>query len=73
MPTKSPRINVTFEPAIAAILSRLAGDRGQSVSSLTRELVLEALDRHEDIMLSSLAERRDSGKKKTLTHDQVWG
>lgn len=72
MPTKSPRINVTFEPAIAAILARLAKDRGQSVSGLARELVLEALELQEDIALSALAEKRERGKRKTISHEAAW-
>ena len=72
MPTKSPRVNVTFEPAIAAILARLAKERGQSVSGLARELVLEALERQEDMALSALAESRDVGKRKTVSHEAAW-
>jgi hypothetical protein len=74
MPTNNPRLNITFQPQTAALLSRLAKQEKKSVASLTKELVLDALERREDIALSFLAERREQEHKgkKTIPHDEAW-
>ena len=55
MPTTNPRVNITFEPATVAILSSLAKQEHKSLAGVAKELVLEALERREDKVLSSLA------------------
>ena len=72
MPTKHPRINITFEEATVVLLSELAQQEHKSVSGLTKELVLEALERREDMFLSSLAEVRDLATSKKVKHEDVW-
>ncbi len=74
MPTTNPRLNVTLSPETVNVLSHLAKREGKSVASLTRELVLDALERREDIALSRLAELRekeDQGKKN-VSHADAW-
>jgi hypothetical protein len=72
MPTTNPRVNITFDPATVAILLSLAKQEHLSLSSLTKELVLEALDRREDRVLSAIAETRDHKTIKTISHDDAW-
>jgi len=72
MPTHNPRVHVTFEPSTAAILTSLAKHEHKSLSSLTKELVMEALERREDRALSVLAETRDIETAKTIKHDDAW-
>ncbi|OJX10986.1 MAG: hypothetical protein BGO77_01895 [Caedibacter sp. 37-49] len=72
MPTKNPRINITLEPATAAILASLSQKEHKSTSSLAKELILEAIERREDIILSAIAENRDSKGKKTIKHNDAW-
>ena len=74
MPTSNPRLNITFQPETAALLSHLAKREQKSVASLTKELVLDALERREDVSLSLLAERREREQKgkKIYTHAQAW-
>ncbi len=72
MPTKNPRVNITFEPSTVAILLSLAKQEHMSLSNLTKELVLEALDRREDRVLSAIAEARDCKSVKTISHDDAW-
>ncbi len=72
IPTKHPRINITFEEATAALLSELAQQEHKSVSGLAKELVLEALERREDRFLSALAEVRDRTTSKKVKHEDVW-
>lgn len=72
MPTKLPRINITFEEAVAGLLSELANQEHKSVSGLAKELILEALERREDMSLSALAEIRDQVASKKVKHEDVW-
>lgn len=72
MPTKHPRINITLEESIAGLLTSLAKHENKSVSSFAKELVLEALERREDMALSALAEIRDIPKAKRVKHDDAW-
>ncbi len=72
MPTKNPRINITLEASLSGLLSEIAAQEDISVSSLAKELVLEALERREDIALSILAKIRDTEKAKRVKHDHAW-
>ena len=72
MPTKNPRINITLEESLAGILLSLAEHEHKSLSSLAKELLLEALERREDLALSSIAEIRDTAKAKRIKHADVW-
>jgi hypothetical protein len=74
MPTTNPRLNVTFQPETAALLAQMAKREGKSVASLTKELVLDALERREDIALSLLAERREKEQKgkRFYSHEETW-
>ena len=42
---------------------------------VTRDLILEALEIHEDAVLATIAEERESTvvDRETLSHDEVWG
>lgn len=72
MATKNPRINVTFDADMAQALSSLADQEKKSVSSLVRELAMQALAFREDKKLSQLADDRDQTLDKVYTHDQAW-
>ncbi len=72
MTAKNPRLNITLDPAIVAILTSLAEQEHKSLSSLTRDLVVEALEKREDLNLSALADLRDTRVQKTVSHEQAW-
>lgn len=72
MPTKNPRVNVTFEEATAEFLTELAKQEDKSVSSLVKELIIEALERREDLALSAIAEIRDVQHTKKIGHKDAW-
>lgn len=72
MATRNPRINITFEQAYSDLLASLAEQEKKSVSSLAKELILEALERREDLALSELAEARDSAKEEKIQHEDAW-
>jgi len=74
MPTKNPRINVAVDKSVYSIIETLAKEKGISMSMVTRELIKEALEIHEDVALVSFAEERERtfDKYKSLSHDEVW-
>lgn len=72
MPTKNPRINITFEATTAGLLTNLAKQEHKSVASLAKELILEALERREDMALSAVAKARDVEGVKKVDHDDAW-
>lgn len=72
MPTKNPRLNITLEPNIISALKGLARHENKQLATLAKELILEALDRREDRVLSSLAERRESTAEGTVSHEDAW-
>jgi len=74
MPTKNPRINIALEKPLYLLIEKLARQRGLSLSMVTRDLIREALEIHEDAVLSNVAEEREATltDRDTLTHDEVW-
>jgi len=73
MPTKNPRVNVTFEPAIMDLVTTFAKQEHKSVASFAKELVLEALALREDKALAILAQERDKKSAKRKKDDDAWG
>jgi U3 small nucleolar RNA-associated protein 14 len=74
MPTKNPRINVALEKPIYSMIEKIAKEKGISMSMVTRDLVREALEIHEDAVLAEFAEEREASvdSRETLTHAEVW-
>ena len=74
MPSKNPRVNVVLEKPLYSNIERLAKRDGVSLSLKVRDLVKEALEIEEDIVLAHVAEAREKifNRKKALKHDEVW-
>lgn len=72
MPTKNPRLNVVLSKIVMQGLTEIAAKEDKSLSVVAQELIAEALDRHEDMLLSGLATRRERQTKKTISHDKAW-
>lgn len=72
MPTKNPRLNVVLTKAVLQALSEIAENEDKSMSIVAQELIVEALDRHEDMLLSGLAMKREREHRKTIAHDKAW-
>ena len=74
MPAKNPRINVVLEKPLYRKVEGLAKRDGVSLSLKVRDLVREALEVEEDIVLSVFAEAREKTFKKStaLKHDKIW-
>lgn len=72
MPTKNPRLNVVLTKVVLQALAEIAKHEDKSLSVVAQELIVEALDRHEDLLLSGLAMERESQSKRTVAHDKAW-
>ena len=72
MPTKNPRINVVLDQTLYDSLSNLAKKEDKSMSIIAKELIQEAIDKHEDLALSELAMKRERESKRTVKHDKAW-
>ena len=72
MPTTNPRINITLDEHHARELAQLAKHEHKSVSALARELIFDALERREDMMLSTIADQRDTKTAKRVKHTDAW-
>jgi hypothetical protein len=75
MPAKNPRINVVLEKPLYDSVRRLAAKEEISLSLKIRDLVKDALEAQEDIVLAEVAEERENTFRRTraLSHKQVWG
>lgn len=69
---KNPQINITFEEDTVNLLGSLAKQEAKTVSDLVKELILEALSRREDMVLSAIAENRDTENAKMVSHEDAW-
>ncbi|MDF1536868.1 MAG: antitoxin, RHH family protein [bacterium] len=74
MPTKNPRINIVVEGPLYKVLKELADKKGLSLSTLSRDLIREALEMREDIALNYVADKRDRTLKaaELIDHDDAW-
>jgi predicted DNA-binding protein len=72
MPTQNPRINITLESEFNLILANLAKREAKSISAMAKELILDALERREDLYFSKLGEDRLKSTKKTYSHAAAW-
>lgn len=72
MPTKNPRLNVVLDQSLYDVLSNLAEKEDKSMSIVAKELIQEAIDKHEDLALSELAMKRERESKRTIKHAKAW-
>ncbi|MGK5088129.1 DUF6290 family protein [Bdellovibrionota bacterium FG-2] len=73
MPTKHPRLNVVLNADIYETIARIAKQEGKSMSVVAKELMEDAIEKHEDLLLSEIAVKREAKSKKTISHDKAWG
>jgi hypothetical protein len=72
MPTKNPRLNVVLDEPLFSLLAELAKKEDKSMSVVAKELIQDAIERHEDKFLSELAMKREQKAKKIIKHDKAW-
>ena len=75
MPTKNARVNVVLEKPLYAAVDEIARRQGLSKSMVARDLIREAIELREDLVLAAFAENRENtfDVKKAIAHDDIWG
>jgi hypothetical protein len=72
MPTDNPRIQVMLDTETNGLLASFAALQKRSVSSTAAELIREALELHEDMLLSKHGDERAASTKKWISHKDAW-
>jgi predicted DNA-binding protein len=72
MPTKNPRLNVVLDPELYELVEKISRQEDKSMSVVAKELIEDALEKHEDLLLSEIAMKREAKSKKTVPHDKAW-
>ena len=72
MPTGNSRIQVMLDKDTNNLLSSLAHQHNQSLSSKAADLIREALELHEDSLLSHHGDNRFHHCKKWIHHQDAW-
>lgn len=72
MPTSTPRLNITVPSEISALLLQKAKNNKTSMSKVALDLIIDAMERDEDLYFSQLAGKRERTSKKRITHEDAW-
>ncbi len=72
MPTKKPRLNVVLDSELYDLVEKISKHDDKSMSTVAKELIEDALERHEDLLLSEIAMKREAKSKKRVSHDKAW-
>ena len=72
MPTKNPRLNVVLNKRLYQMVTWLAHRENKSLSEVAKELMEDAIEKHEELLLSEEVMKRESTSKKTIPHDKAW-
>lgn len=72
MPTKNPRLNVVLDDKLYEMIETISKQERKSMSVVAKELMEDALEKHEDLLLSELAMKREAKSKKVIPHDKAW-
>lgn len=72
MTTLNPRINVTIPQEIANFLEKKAEKNNTSMSKVALELIMDAMERDEDIYYSRIADEREKTTQKWYSHEEAW-
>ena len=72
MPSVKKRINLTVDDKTYSVLQTLSRKTQQKISTVSLNLIQQALELQEDIYFSKLADERLSQKQKRVSHDKAW-
>jgi predicted DNA-binding protein len=74
MPTLKKRIQIPVSDRVHKELDKLAKKRGVTVSSLTQDLVEEALELQEDMYFSKTGDKalEKSKDSELISHEEAW-
>ncbi len=72
MPTAKKRINVTIDDETYKALEKLSEKRAKSISSVSLNLIEQALELQEDLHFSRIAYERLTKREKRISHRKTW-
>lgn len=74
MPTTKKRIQIPVSDKVHKELERLAKKKGVSLSSLSHDLLEEALELQEDVYFSRTGDKAlsESNEKELVSHEDAW-
>ena len=72
MPSVKKRINLTVDNKTYSALEILSGKTQQKISTVSLNLIHQALELQEDMYFSKVADKRLSQKQKRIAHDKAW-
>ena len=72
MPTAKKRINVTIDDETYKVLEKLSEKRAKSISSVSLNLIEQALEFQEDLHFSRIADERLIKREKRISHRKTW-
>ncbi len=72
MPTAKKRINITIDDETYKVLEKLSEKRAKSISSVGLSLIEHALELHEDLHFSRIADERLAREKRRISHRKAW-
>lgn len=76
MPTKNPRVNVTFHESDVEVMALICKKKKISMSGLVRRVIEDWLEDYEDMLLAKRAEeaekRLEANGWKTVSHEDLW-
>ena len=72
MPTKNPRLNVVLDAELYEMVEKLSKAEDKSMSVIAKELIEDALEKHEDLLISEIVMKRETKSKKTIPHGKAW-
>jgi predicted transcriptional regulator len=73
MVDRGKRLTVSVDAATGDAIQAIAVERDASPNAVAAELLRQAVELHEDLALSRLAERRTrKGGRRKLSHEQAW-
>ncbi|MBT4791509.1 MAG: toxin-antitoxin system, antitoxin component [Halobacteriovoraceae bacterium] len=74
MPTSKKRIQIPVSDRVHKELEKLAKRKGLSLSSLTHDLLEEALELQEDIYFSRTADKalKEASDEDLISHEDAW-
>ena len=71
MPSTNPRLSVVLDRELQRGLRLAAKHRGKSLSAVAADLLRDALERDEDMMLARLADRREKSVKRWHSREEA--
>ena len=72
MPLQKKRISLTVDQNTYLALEILSGKRQQKISTVSSNLIREALELQEDIHFSKIADDQLSQRQKRISHKKAW-